>query len=260
MARSYSLSLALLALAACAEVSPPRRAADPEPSASPAAPDAGLTLASSAVPLAPHETEKRIYTVAAIGDSLTDARAHGGKFLEALKQRCPESRFDNYGKGGQMVNQMRRRFGADVLGEGGAEKPAYTHVIIFGGVNDLYSDETAFRTPAKIEADLSAMYSAAKQRGVKVVALTVAPWGGFRKWYNPSRARATEELNTWIRGRAGAGEVNHVIDAFALLSCGEPEVLCPAYMEPFKDGLHFGPKGHEKLAEALFADVFADCK
>ena len=47
-----------------------------------------------------------------------------------------------------MVNQMRRRFDDDVFGPG---KPAYTHVIVFGGVNDLYSDLTAGRTPALIE-------------------------------------------------------------------------------------------------------------
>jgi lysophospholipase L1-like esterase len=253
------------ALAACAEsptASAPDSAAAPAPS--PAAASAAATVsapaaatASAAAPVtAP--AKGQVYVVAAVGDSLTDARSNGGKFLDELKKRCPESRFDNHGKGGDMVNQMRRRFERDVLGA--SDKLAYTHLIVFGGVNDLYSDQTAFRTPAKIEADLSAMYAAGRERGMKVVALTVAPWGGFSKWYNPSRARATGELNDWIRGRKGAGQVEHVIDAFALLSCGEPEKLCPAYMEPFKDGLHFGQKGHDKLAEALSRDVFSDCR
>ena len=38
---------------------------------------------------------------------------------------------DGYGKGGDMVNQMRRRFAASGNGAG------YSHVIVFGGVNDL---------------------------------------------------------------------------------------------------------------------------
>ena len=46
----------------------------------------------------------------------------------------------------------------------------YTHVIVFGGVNDLYSDITAKRTVAKIESDLSTMYASAREHGAKVVA------------------------------------------------------------------------------------------
>jgi len=196
-----------------------------------------------------------------MGDSLTDARSHGGKFLEYLQKSCPESRFDNYGKGGQMVNQMRRRFGRDVLGEPGpSDKPAYTHVIVFGGVNDVYSDETARRSPKLIEEDLGTMYAQARGRGMKVVALTIAPWGGFKQYYNDKRAAATAKVNAWIHGRKEAGEVDHVIDAFALLSCGNPNRLCPEYAVPFKDGLHFGPKGHEKLGEVMLREVFSDCR
>lgn len=58
------------------------------------------------------------YVVHAMGDSLTDARSGGGKFLDILRQRCPQSRFDNYGKGGEMVSQMRRRFADDLFAPG----------------------------------------------------------------------------------------------------------------------------------------------
>jgi lysophospholipase L1-like esterase len=194
--------------------------------------------------------------VAAMGDSLTDARSHGGKFLDLLHQRCPKSQFDNYGKGGQMVNQMRYRFDEDVFGPG---KPAYTHVIVFGGVNDLYSDLTAGRTPALIERDLAFMYQDAHRHGAKVVAVTVAPWGGFTRYFNASRSAATLEVNRWILAQRDAGVVDAVVDAYSLLSCGDPTVLCPAYTAPFKDGLHFGGEGHEKLGEAMFAQVFSGC-
>jgi lysophospholipase L1-like esterase len=194
--------------------------------------------------------------VAAIGDSLTDARSHGGKFLDLLQSRCPQSRFDNFGKGGNMVNQMRHRFAAEVFAPG---RPAYTHVIVFGGVNDLYSDLTAGRTPALIERDLATMYDHAHRHGAKVVAVTVSPWGGFSRYFNASRSAATLELNRWILAQRDAGAVDAVIDAYALLSCGEPTVLCPAFTSPFKDGLHFGREGHAKLGEALFAQVFAGC-
>jgi lysophospholipase L1-like esterase len=217
-------------------------------------------LALSAVLLAPlaarADPQKHPVVVAAMGDSLTDARSAGGKFLDVLRERCPKSRFDNYGKGGQMVNQMRRRFADDLFAP---DRPAYTHVIVFGGVNDLYSDLTAGRTPAKIEQDLSLMYQAARGHGAQVVALTLAPWGGFTRYFNASRSAATLELNRWILAQRGAGAVDAVVDAYQLLSCGDATVLCPRYTPPFTDGLHFGVEGHRKLGEALFDQVFASC-
>ncbi len=195
--------------------------------------------------------------VAAMGDSLTDARSGGGKFLDILRERCPRSRFDNYGKGGEMVSQMRRRFTEDLFGAG---KPAYTHVIVFGGVNDLYSDLTAGRTPALIERDLTAMYEEAHRHGVKVVALTVAPWGGFTRYFNAPREAATLEVNRWIVGRREAGAIEGAIDAYSLLSCGDPTRLCPGVMPPFHDGLHFGADGHAKIGEALFVEIFSGCE
>src|SRR5689334_11700715 len=52
------------------------------------------------------EPARHTYVVAAMGDSLTDPKSNGGLYLKYLAARCPESRFDSYGKGGEMVNQM----------------------------------------------------------------------------------------------------------------------------------------------------------
>jgi lysophospholipase L1-like esterase len=194
--------------------------------------------------------------VAAIGDSLTDARVNGGKYLDVLRRHCPKSRFDNYGKGGEMVNQMRSRFARDLFAPG---KPAYTHVIVFGGVNDLYSDLTAGRTPPRIERDLASMYEMAHQHGVKVVGITVTPWGGFTRYFNASRLAATLETNRWILAQRDSGAIDAAVDAYPLLSCGDPTTLCAKFTAPFNDGLHFGPEAHEKLGEQLFAQVFASC-
>jgi lysophospholipase L1-like esterase len=212
-------------------------------------------------------TTRRTYTVAAIGDSLTDPRSQGGLYLRYLHDRCPASRFDSYGKGGEMVNQMRRRFARDVFGDPAlspddprARRPGYTHVIVFGGVNDLYSDLTAHRSVDRITADLSAMYRAARERGLRVIAVTVAPWGGFHRYYDASRAATTAELNRWILVQRDVHAVDFAIDAHTLLACGDPDALCARYAAPFGDGIHFGPEGHRRLADALFADVFADCQ
>ena len=226
-ARSFARALAALALITTSG----RAHADPPPSRAPV-------------------------IVAAMGDSLTDARSHGGKFLDLLRERCPKSRFDNYGKGGQMVNQMRRRFAVDLFAP---SKPAYTHVIVFGGVNDLYSDLTAGRTPALIEQDLQFMYEEARRHGARVVALTVAPWGGFTRHFNASRSATTSEVNRWILAQHDAGAIDAAVDTTPLLSCGNPMMLCPRFAAPYGDGLHFGDEGHKRLGEALFAQVFSDC-
>jgi len=224
-------------------------AAPPPPGPSPSgalSPKAVSTLATSQTPC----------RVGLVGDSLTDVRGGGGGYVRYLEKHCPKSSFTNYAKGGAMVNQMRRHFEAVVL----AEPPgSFTHLVFFGGVNDLYSDETAGRTPAKVETDLTSMITAGKERGARVVVLTVAPWGGFTKYFNPKRSAATRELNSWVLTQAAMNTIDVAIDAFSLLSCGDAEKLCPDYEPPFHDGLHFGPKGHEKLGQALYEAEFARC-
>ena len=53
--------------------------------------------------------------------------------------------------------------------------------------------------------------------------------------------------------------VDVVVDAFSLLSCGDPERLCPRFEPPFRDGLHFGALGHEGLGQALYDAEFSGC-
>lgn len=262
IALSLALGAALLACCSGASLSPrtsreaggaePREATEDEPPSEPTEPDAGSEPAAPDAGPPP----RRRYVVAAIGDSLTDSRSpRGGRYLAYLRERCPESRFENFGRGGDMVNQMRRRFVSDVL----PRARQLTHILVFGGVNDLYSDVSAGRTVEDIEGDLSFMYEAARERGLGVIALTVAPWGGFTRRYSERRGAATRELNDWIRAAPARGAVDHVVDAYAVLSCGDPERLCPEYAHPVPDGLHFGPRGHEVLGEALHREVFADC-
>jgi lysophospholipase L1-like esterase len=210
----------------------------------------------AAVPADAPSQPGRSCNVALIGDSLTDFRVHGGRYVRYLMERCPASHFENLAKGGAMVNQMRRWFEARMASEPAG---AFTHVIVFGGVNDLYSDETAGRTTSKIEADLAAIYAEAKSRGARVVAVTVAPWGGFSRYFTPHRADTTRELNAWILAQRGAGTVDLTIDAHSLLACGDPDRICPSYENVRSDGLHFGAAGHEVLGKALYEAEFRSC-
>ena len=199
---------------------------------------------------------RRRYRVLALGDSITDQRVGGGGYLRELGRACPKSRFDHFGRGGDMVSQMRRRL------EQGPPTPLanYDTLIVYGGVNDLYSDLTAGRTNERIEQDLSAIYAAAKDRGLTVVAVTVSPWGGFSRYFNERRSRSTRLLNAWILGTAASGQTDVVVDSYPLLSCGDPARLCPKYEAPSQDGLHPGPEGHAILAQALLERAFSHCE
>jgi lysophospholipase L1-like esterase len=219
---------------------------------------AATTAAAAAAtePARPEPPRKRIDRVLIVGDSLSDEKVGGGGFVKLLRQRCPSVAFDNRAKGGSMVNQMRKRLETEILPEGGR----YSHAIVFGGVNDLYSDQSAKRTLTRIEADLSSMYDELRQRGVQVIAITVSPWGGFKRWYTPERGRNTLTLNAWIGEQAARGRVAEALDSYPLLSCGVPELLCPELALPYKDGLHIGKLGHQKLGEALLRGAFRDCQ
>jgi lysophospholipase L1-like esterase len=194
--------------------------------------------------------------VLVLGDSLSDEAVGGGGFVKLLRERCRGASFDNRAKGGFMVNQIRKRLETEVLPQG----TRYSHAIVFGGVNDLYSDQTANRSLARIQSDLDKIYEALRRRGTDVIAVTVTPWAGFKRWYTPERGQNTLRLNAWILDRAANGVIEDALDAYPLLSCGDPERLCPELSAPFKDGLHFGKLGHEKIAQALLAGPFRACQ
>jgi lysophospholipase L1-like esterase len=212
--------------------------------------------AESLAPSQPRREPSQPRRVLVIGDSLSDSRAGGGGYLRALLLGCPAVFIDNRARGGWMVNQMRRRMEKELTPDALAR---FTDLILFGGVNDVYSDQTAGRTFEKITSDLAAMYERAKAANLRVIAVTLSPWGGFTSFYNASRARTTHRINDWIAEQRTTGLVDVVIDANRLLACGDPERLCPAYAHPIKDGLHFGAKGHARLGEALIERAFPEC-
>lgn len=247
-------SLALAAAAACSRPEPghPYPVSPPVDSSRAVAATTPTNLQGSseiakvdAAPPLPSGSRRPCRLLAA-GDSLTDPRSGGGGYLE-LAQRSCGCEVTNLGQGGAMVNQIRRRLLAHLEASG----ELYTHAVIFGGVNDLYSDLTAKRTVAKISADLDAMYRASKRHGLRVVALTVAPWGGFKRYFTDQRWTHTLELNAWIRQSPSRDSSDAVVDAESLLACGDPRFLCASYAAPYRDGLHFGPRGHRQLAVAL---------
>lgn len=219
----------------------------------------GTAQQAAPVPRAPPQAQpsRTPRIVLVVGDSLSDTRAGGGGYLRPITERCLGASVHNRARGGFMVNQMRRRFEKELSPRALAR---YTDLIVFGGVNDLYSDISASRTFDKITADLTKMYRAAEAAGVRVIAITVAPWAGFERHFTPARGAATRRLNDWIHAQRATGLVDVVIDAHSLLSCGDPGRICPEYDRTKSDGLHFGAKGHERLGAALLDRAFPECK
>lgn len=202
--------------------------------------------------------DKRRFVTAALGDSITDKKSGGGGFLRHAEASCPESIFLNFGRGGDMTNQMLRRLKNDILPR--VVKDRIDTLIVFGGVNDLYSDLTAGRKNEVIERDLSAIYALARGAGLRVVAITVSPWGGFSKYWTQRRGENTKLLNSWMMGLVASNKLDLVVDSFPLLSCGQPDILCPEYENRHRDGLHPGPLGHTILGKKLVEIAFPDCR
>jgi len=198
---------------------------------------------------APSAARGRAYFVAAIGDSLTDPRVGGGRYLAHLAQACPKSRFDSYGVGGQQTIDMRARFVAEIFAPG---KPRYTHVVVLGGVNDLFGGAVDRTRLERIEAQLAAMYVAAHEHGAKAIAMTVPPWGHAGTAHE---LKVTAALNAWIL----ASPADHAID-LSFLECGAARSLCVDVRKTYDDMVHWNDRGHARVAAALHRAVFADCE
>ncbi len=180
--------------------------------------------------------------------------------MAELQARCPDSRFDAYGVGGQQTSHMRWRFRQDVFGVGTtAAKPSYTHVIVFGGINDLAARHITPRALAEIEGNLAKMYGMAAARGLEVIAVALPPWGQSKFGKRP-KAKATAVLNEWLSARAQTGQVDALVDVGADLACGSAMNLCPKYRKFPSDHVHWNAAGHRVLARHLFSQVFSDCR
>jgi len=200
--------------------------------------------------------------VAAIGDSFTDPRSHGGIYLKVLGERCPKSRFQSYGVGGNMANMVRRRFLRDVFGEDPpgtptSERPAWTHVLVLVGLGDVLSNVTAKRTAGAVQRDLAWMSAETRARGAKSIVLSLPPWAGFRD-YDGARAGMARAVNTWIADAGVAGSIDATFDTRAVLSCGQVERLCDRFAAP--DRLHWNEAGQRAVGEALHQAAFSDCE
>jgi lysophospholipase L1-like esterase len=146
-----------------------------------------------------------------------------------LMQAHPDWVVVNQGINGQRSDQIRARFDADVV----ARHPVV--VVIIAGVNDVYQG----RSVEQVEAELAAMYTQAREAGIRVVAGSIIP-------YNTATAEQNARMhaiNAWI---ASQPNVRFVDTRAAVSAAGRADALATS-----PDGLHPDAAGYRKMAEAI---------
>ncbi len=192
-------------------------------------------------------------TIAVMGDSITgwggeqpdlsnldcDTVTFGGtSYVTTLRQRCSGLRFTNLGINGQGTGQMLARYGRQVL------NCNYNEVIIMAGVNDMP------RSLEDIKSNLATMYRQAKEKRLKVIAVTVLPWKGYSSW-TEAKQRKTEELNSWILNEAENIDIR--VDAYSALNDpNDPGHLKQGYGGP----LHPNQEGQKAVADAIIRAAY----
>src|SRR5437868_6640666 len=186
-------------------------------------------------------------TIVALGDSTTagtpgfksplEAPPDGAGDVESqyaywLMKAHPEWRVLNRGVNGEGSDQIRARFGRDVLGTGDV-------VVIIAGVNDIYQGRGA----EVVQRELEAMYDRAHAARIPVVAGMIVPYNTATADQNV-RMRA---VNEWIRNYSARHEGIVFCDTRAAVAA--PDSADRLAFSP--DDLHPSPEGYRLMANAI---------
>ncbi|MEU1401033.1 SGNH/GDSL hydrolase family protein [Streptomyces sp. NPDC005728] len=191
-------------------------------------------------------------SVVAFGDSLTDGTGStpdtNHRWPDRLAQRLRGDRLGvlNAGISG---NRLLRdgtgpsalaRLDADALDRAGARV-----LIVFEGINDIKGSPEA-TDPAAFAAAYRTLVSRAHARGIRVVGVTLTPYGGY-SGYTAAREAVRQQVNAFIRT---GGAFDAVADADAALrDPAVPERILPGY-DP-GDHLHFNDAGMTAVADTV---------
>jgi lysophospholipase L1-like esterase len=188
-------------------------------------------------------------TIVALGDSTTagtpghkspiEAPPNGSGTVESqyaywLMQMHPDWQVLNRGVNGERSDQIRARFARD------AAQATPALVVIIAGVNDIYQGRSA----ESVELELEAMYAAAHEAKIVVVAGSIIPFNAATADQN---ARM-HLVNGWIRDYAARhdGRVVFCDTRAAAAAPGQPDRLVSS-----PDDLHPSPDGYRRMADAL---------
>jgi lysophospholipase L1-like esterase len=158
-----------------------------------------------------------------------------------LKTYFPGSYYLDKGVPGNTTAQMLARFDVDVI----AHQPKV--VVILGGTNSI-----GYVSNEQVEQELQAMYTAAQQAGIRVVACTITP---RRPSASDARGDLTPQIlvvNEWIKQYAAA---NGIVVADYYLALAGPDGLLPKNLTT--DFVHLTPAAYEKITPVADREIAA---
>ncbi len=147
----------------------------------------------------------------------------------------------NKGISGQTTPQMLARFSSDIISHTECE-----YVVILGGINDIKADSSI----SSIKINLQAMYTAAHNAGIKVVAITLLPFKGNVNW-TAGRQTNLNTINTWIT--TTAINIDYIVNPYTTLENGSTDSLLSVYDSG--DHLHLSTIGYDTLASYIYSNV-----
>lgn len=175
--------------------------------------------------------------IAAMGDSMT---ANGTYVNELSSLLGLGWKITNMGISGGLAFGMDVRFSE--VTDSSAE-----YTIILGGINDISQNQTQ----QDIKDALQSMYTKASNAGIKVVAMTILPFGNSTVYTAPKETMRND-INLWILNEAI--DIDHVVDiATVLQDPVDTKDLNPIYDSG--DGLHPNTAGYELIAETINSNV-----
>ena len=168
-------------------------------------------------------------SVVIVGDSLVSGSFISDKLRKWLGT---EWTIEQFGIPGESTWNLYLRI--DIASE-------YSYVVILSGVNDIMIN------PSQTMKNLNIIYRDMKWSDIQVIAITLTPWEGYKKW-NKLHQINTDTINRWIMTKPHG---IHVIDSHSLLGEGyRSNRLCAEYQ--VGDNLHLSKKGKLILAIAIY--------
>jgi len=130
------------------------------------------------------------------------------------------------------------------IGQDALDQPGVRTLILLEGVNDLNSVNPP--NVAALVAGYRRVVADAHARGVRVIASTILPFGGYEVW-TPERELEREAINRWI---TTSGAFDGVVDlAAAVAEPAAPDQLAARFDSG--DHLHLNDAGYAALAAAI---------
>ncbi|MFJ7150432.1 GDSL-type esterase/lipase family protein [Streptomyces sp. NPDC100445] len=188
-------------------------------------------------------------SIVAFGDSLTDGTGStpdtNRRWPDRLARRLGPHRYGVLNAGVAGNRLLRDGTGPSALARLAADaldRPRVRVLVLLEGVNDINGTPEA-NDPAAYAAAYRTLVARAHARGVRVVGVTLTPYGGHPSW-TAAREAVRQRVNALIRG-------GRIFDAVADADAALRDPAAPARLRPAYDPgdhLHFDDAGMDVLA------------